>query len=122
MTYQELATFLLSKGQGQNTVKQLGMLIPALVGMNSIMFQALNCESQEGEPAQQELIAMAQLTAELYALRNELSTRMDSNQLPYEPVVLTSATRNSDDSFTITTNFSGFKLLTTAEAALKEVK
>ena len=65
MTYQELATFLLSKGQGQNTIKQLGMLIPALVGMNSILFQALNCQSQEDEPAQQELIALSTLTAEL---------------------------------------------------------
>lgn len=118
MTYKELATFLLSKGQGQNTIKQLGMLIPALVGMNSILFQALNCQSQEGEPAQQELIALTTLTAELYALRNTLETRLDSEQLPYEPVVITSATRNKDDTFTVVTNYSGFKLLTTSEAAL----
>lgn len=120
MTFQELSTFLLSRGQGAATIKQLQTLIPALVGLNSILFEALNCEPNPDEPASAELIALATLTSELYGLRNDLQTRLGDETVSLTPIFVKDVTRNKDDSFTLTTNYTGFKLLSVAEAAEKK--
>lgn len=122
MTSHDLATFLLSKNQGQEAVKALGQLIPAMVALNSVLFQALDCQHQPGEPATDELFALSQLTSDLYALRNELQQRVDSNYKPQQPPVVTNAKLNEDGTYTLTTNMSGIKMLIAAEHAFKENK
>lgn len=115
MTSQDLATFLRAKGQAGNAVKALGTLIPSLVQLNSVLFQALDCQHQPEEPATNELFALAQLTSDLYHLRNLLT----GNHIA-DKVELFSVHQENADTYTCITNHAGFKLLTVAEAAQEQ--
>lgn len=72
MTTEELAVFLINKGQAKQAVQVLRNLIPQQVAFNNVIFAALGGNHDAAEPATQELLALAQLTSDLYHLKNGL--------------------------------------------------
>lgn len=73
MTNDELGLFLIKNGNPKEAHRVLSQLIPQLVAFNSLIFEALNGNHSSEEPATQELIALSQLTSDLYGLKNGLS-------------------------------------------------